>query len=76
MPAKFWPDTTVYYGCSWNRLCHRDQKMTLIELFSDKTPSVCHLRPFRSLVYMGIPKHIEGINYHLKQKSAISKVIP
>ena len=43
MSAKFWPDAAIYYGCSWNRLCHHDQQVTPIELFSGKRPSVCHL---------------------------------
>ena len=58
MPAKFWPDAAIYYSYSWNRLCHRGQKLTPIELFNGKRPSVRHLRQFGSLVYMGIPKQL------------------
>ena len=58
IPSKFWPDAAIYYAYSWNRLCHRGQKVTPIELFSGKRPSVRHLRPFGSLVYMGVPKQL------------------
>ena len=56
MLAKFWPDAAIYYDYSWNRLCHHGQKITSVKFSSGKKPFVCHLRPFKSLVYIDISK--------------------
>ena len=53
---SFWPEAVLFFVHVWNRLCHRDQSKTPIELYTGSKPSVRHLKRFGSMVYVGIPR--------------------
>lgn len=56
MPYKFWPDAAIYFAYSWNRVCHKGQKVTPFQLYSGHKPSVKHLKAFGTMSYVGVPK--------------------
>ncbi|GFW51932.1 retrovirus-related Pol polyprotein from transposon TNT 1-94 [Trichonephila clavipes] len=58
VPHKFWGEALLCFTYAWNRICHKDSNKTLFEKYSDRKPSVLHLKPFGCLAYAGVPKQI------------------
>ena len=55
----FWAEALLHFVYTWNRVCHREKQLkTPFELYSGKQPSVSHLRPFGTKVYVGVPKQL------------------
>ncbi|GFW22744.1 copia protein [Trichonephila clavipes] len=60
LDKSFWPEAVLYFVHVWNRLCHSGQTLTPIELYIGIKPSIRHLRPFGSTLYVGTPKPLRG----------------
>ncbi|GFS86163.1 retrovirus-related Pol polyprotein from transposon TNT 1-94 [Trichonephila clavipes] len=58
VPHKFWGEALLCFTYAWNRICHKDSNETPFEKYSDRKPSVLHLKPFGCLAYAGVPKQI------------------
>lgn len=56
LDSSFWPEAMLYFVYSWNRVCSKVTNKTPHELYSGIKPSVRHLQPFGSEVFVGIPK--------------------
>ena len=56
LPPSFWSEAVIYFGYTWNRVCHKGQCKTPYELFHKKKPVVKHLKAFGSTVFVGVPK--------------------
>lgn len=55
---QFWVEALFCFVYVWNRVCHSKQKSTPFELYGGQKPSVKHLKPFGTPVYLGIPKQL------------------
>ncbi|GFY02293.1 copia protein [Trichonephila clavipes] len=60
LDKSFWPEAVLYFVHVWNRLCHSGQTLTPIELYIGIKPSIRHLRPFGSTLYVGTPRPLRG----------------
>ncbi|GFX65762.1 retrovirus-related Pol polyprotein from transposon TNT 1-94 [Trichonephila clavipes] len=60
LDKSFWPEAVLYFVYVWNRLCHSGQILKPIELYIGIKPSIRHLRPFGSILYVGIPRPLRG----------------
>ncbi|GFY10359.1 copia protein [Trichonephila clavipes] len=60
LDKSFWPEAVLYFVHVWNRLCHSGQTLTPIELYIGVKPSIRHLRPFGSTLYVGTPRPLRG----------------
>ncbi|GFU27522.1 retrovirus-related Pol polyprotein from transposon TNT 1-94 [Trichonephila clavipes] len=61
LDKSFWPEKLYYiFVHVWNRLCHSGQTLTPIELYIGIKPSIRHLRPFGSTLYVGTPRPLRG----------------
>ncbi|GFX70877.1 retrovirus-related Pol polyprotein from transposon TNT 1-94 [Trichonephila clavipes] len=58
VPHKVWGEALLCFTYAWNRICHKDSNKTPFEKYSDRKPSVLHLKPFGCLAYAGVPKQI------------------
>ena len=58
LDKSFWPEAILAFVHVWNRLCHRGQTKTPIELYTGKKPSIRHLRKFGCTVFVGIPRQL------------------
>ncbi|GFT70494.1 retrovirus-related Pol polyprotein from transposon RE1 [Trichonephila clavipes] len=58
VPHKFWGEALLCFTYAWNRICHKDSNKTPFEKYSDRKPSVLHLKPFGCLAYADVPKQI------------------
>ncbi|GFW22180.1 retrovirus-related Pol polyprotein from transposon TNT 1-94 [Trichonephila clavipes] len=60
LDKSFWPEAVLYFVHVWNRLCHSGQTLTPMELYIGIKPSIRHLRPFGSTLYVGTPRPLRG----------------
>ncbi|GFR00853.1 retrovirus-related Pol polyprotein from transposon TNT 1-94 [Trichonephila clavata] len=60
LDKSFWPEAILYVVHVWNRLCHSGQNLTPIELYTGIKPSIRHLRPFGSTLYVGTSRPLRG----------------
>lgn len=57
---SFWAEALFCFAYTWNRICHGNNNKTPFELYSGNTPSVKHLQPFGSKVYVNTPKQLRN----------------
>lgn len=58
LDKSFWAEALMHFTYSWNRIVHKGQDATPFELYSGYQPSVNHLKPFGTKVYVNIPKQL------------------
>ncbi|GFT02235.1 uncharacterized protein TNCV_84881 [Trichonephila clavipes] len=72
LDKSFWPKAVIYFVHVWNRLCHSGQTLTPIELHIAIKPSIRHLRPFGSILYLGTPRPFrEKLDLKAKKKGIL-----
>lgn len=57
---NFWPEAALYFTYTWNRICHKNQTKTPLELYGGFPPSVSHLKPFGTTAYVGVAKQLRS----------------